>query len=316
MNRPTFDVECCGLRIKSELDLHLPSGDFESADVELRWGPDLDDSESWPDGPIIAQAGVDGEWWYVAMEVPDGHLLRFNRCGDFVFSPDLDRIEIRRSPGAVREHLIPVLAAGTMLAFLLMLRGSTVLHASAVAVDGEAIAFTGPSGGGKSTVAALMCRAGAALVTDDVLAIDVDGTPSCVGAAEELRLRSNAASLAADDGRSRATADNRTAFAPADTFGDALPLSAIVVPAPSREVTEVAITRVTPDAALFGLLSVPRVYGWRRERELKRDFSVLSRLVESVPVYVATIPWGPPFQPAVTESLFELIDHGPPGEQI
>jgi len=160
-----------------------------------------------------------------------------------------------------------------------------------------------------------MCEAGAALVTDDVLAIDVDGTPSCVGGAVELRLRQNAASIAVDTGRSRTTADDRTAFSPSDTFGEALPLSAIVIPAPSRDVTEVSISRVPPGAALFGLLSVPRVYGWRRERELKRDFSVLSRLVDSVPLYVATIPWGPPFQPAVTELFFELVRGERRGEQ-
>jgi hypothetical protein len=316
MSGATFDYEQLGLRIRSEIDLHLPVASFEAADIELRWGRDLDDSESWPDGPIVAVGGVDNEWWYVAVEADGGHILRFNRCGEFVFSPGLDCIEIRRSPCAERAHLVPVLASGTVLAVLLMLRGSTVLHASAVAVNGEALVFTGPSGRGKSTIAALMCQAGAALVTDDVLAIQVDGTPSCIGGAVELRLRQNAASLAADATRARTTADDRTAFSPSETFGEALPLSAIVIPAPSLDVTEASITRVPPDAALFGLLAVPRVYGWRRERELKRDFSVLSRLVESVPLYVATIPWGPPFQPVVTELLFELMRAEPRGEQV
>jgi len=37
--------------------------------------------------------------------------------------------------------------------------------------------------------------------------------------------------------------------------------------------------------------------------------------VESVPLYVATIPWGPPFQPVVTEALFELVRGERRGEQ-
>lgn len=314
----SYEYQQCGLRIRSEIDLHLPSAPFDTADVELCWGPDLDEAESWPEGSVVATVGVDDEWWYVAVEADGGHLVRFSKCGDFVVSPGFDRVEVRRCPDGERAHLVPVLASGTVLAFLLMLRGSTVLHASAVAIDGKAVAFAGPSGRGKSTVAALMCQAGAALVTDDVLVVDVDQQATCIGGAVELRLRENATSIAATDDaeRSRTTVDARTAFAPSETFADELPLSAIVVPAPSRDVTEVAINRMPPSAALFGLLSFPRVYGWRRELELKRDFATLSRLVESVPFYVATIPWGPPFDPVVAESLFELVRGETDGQKV
>jgi hypothetical protein len=51
----------------------------------------------------------------------------------------------------------------------LVQQGAVVLHASAVAVDGRAVAFAGPSGRGKSTTAAALVSAGHALLTDDVL---------------------------------------------------------------------------------------------------------------------------------------------------
>jgi len=47
------------------------------------------------------------------------------------------------------------------------------LHASAVVIDGQAIAFLGTSGAGKSTMSAALARRGAAFLTDDVLRIDV-----------------------------------------------------------------------------------------------------------------------------------------------
>ena len=47
-----------------------------------------------------------------------------------------------------------------------------MLHASAVVLDGAAVAFTAPSGTGKSTLAAHLVAAGASFLTDDVLALD------------------------------------------------------------------------------------------------------------------------------------------------
>ena len=52
------------------------------------------------------------------------------------------------------------------------LQGLEVLHASAVVLDGAAVAFTAPSGIGKSTLAAHLVAAGASFLTDDVLALE------------------------------------------------------------------------------------------------------------------------------------------------
>jgi hypothetical protein len=60
---------------------------------------------------------------------------------------------------------------GPVLAFVLRLRGVTCLHASAVALGGRAVAFLGPPGAGKSTIAAALARRGHAVLTDDLLAL-------------------------------------------------------------------------------------------------------------------------------------------------
>jgi hypothetical protein len=52
------------------------------------------------------------------------------------------------------------------------LQGLEPLHASAVALDGHALAFTAPSGTGKSSLAAHLVAAGAGFLTDDVLALE------------------------------------------------------------------------------------------------------------------------------------------------
>lgn len=63
--------------------------------------------------------------------------------------------------------------ARSVLAFVLRLRGSVPLHASAVTSGGEATVFVGDSWSGKSSTAAACCRLGYALLSDDVVRLDV-----------------------------------------------------------------------------------------------------------------------------------------------
>ncbi len=64
---------------------------------------------------------------------------------------------------------------GPVLGFVLRLRGVTCLHASAVAIDGRAVALVGPSGCGKSSTAAAFARLGYPVLTDDIAALSEDG---------------------------------------------------------------------------------------------------------------------------------------------
>jgi hypothetical protein len=69
-----------------------------------------------------------------------------------------------------QRHLV-----GRVLPFVSTLRGLEPWHASAVAIDGHAVALAGQSGVGKSTLAAQLMLDGAELLADDVLAIQHSG---------------------------------------------------------------------------------------------------------------------------------------------
>jgi hypothetical protein len=295
----------CGLHIRSSVDLHLPTSNDDHHDVDVQWCTDTVDTSAPPPGDLVAELDVpDGGWWYKATETVDGYVLRFHDCGEFRVSPSLDRVEVRATPGP-NAPILPVLMAGTVSSFLLTLRGATILHASAVAVDGGALAFVGPSGRGKTTLAALLSRAGAALVTDDVLAVDPGPPTTCIGGASELRLREAAASLSIG-GSTRMTEDDRIALSVACAPVAPVPLRAVVIPAPSRGIEDVEIRRLRSSTALIPFLAFPRVYGWRRDDVLSRDFAVFGALANEVPVYTAKVPWGPPFDPAVVDALMSL----------
>lgn len=78
---------------------------------------------------------------------------------------------------------------GPILGFALRLRGVLAFHASAVLIDGRAVALLGPSGAGKSTTAAAFAAAGVAVLSDDVVAVRlVDGVAMAYPSYRLLRL--------------------------------------------------------------------------------------------------------------------------------
>lgn len=100
-----------------------------------------------------------GEWLH--LETP---------CGvAFAFSPDGSDARCV-APVGTDPALLESMAMGPLFSFLVWLRGGQALHASAVLVDGQAVAFCGISGAGKSTTAAQFVRLGHPLITDDVMA--------------------------------------------------------------------------------------------------------------------------------------------------
>ena len=63
---------------------------------------------------------------------------------------------------------VRVFLLGSALGALLHQRNAIVLHGSAVIINGTAVAFVGPSGIGKSTLAAAFRQRGAVVLTDDM----------------------------------------------------------------------------------------------------------------------------------------------------
>jgi hypothetical protein len=215
---------------------------------------------------------------------------------------------------------VAVFAAGGLPAFVLTMQGEAVLHASAVEVAGRALAFVGASGMGKSTMAALCCAAGARLVTDDVLRVDLsEGQARCHLGAGELRLRQSAGELAAGfcvPPARRHTADGRDALAPPASGGERLPLAAIVVPLPDRGADRAVLQRLAPMAGLLALLSCPRLPGWADPATQADQMQRLATLVEGVDVYAGRIPWGPPFPDGLAAAVMGVAGSGREGPEL
>lgn len=295
-----------GLRILSEIPLGQPARDGPH-DLMVSWSQ----GGATPDAPerrVLADASWDGGRGYRHVETAVGFRLEFRDVCDVLVTPDRRSLTVRLTPGA-DPAMIPILLEGNVLAMLLLLAGECVLHASAVHVGSRAVAFAGGSGTGKSTLAALCCAAGAAFLTDDLLHVEWDaGGFRCLRGGREVRLRSQAASLAAlfPDRPSRPTVDGRRAVCLRGSSVLPSRLAAVVIPVPTRP-TGAPIERLTPLDAWTALMQAPRVLGLRDPGLLRTEFETCSRLAQTVPVYRAEISTGPPYEPSLGADLLAAV---------
>jgi hypothetical protein len=93
-------------------------------------------------------------------------------AGTCHLEPWARRVTVYPAPNADEED-IGLLLLGPISSFMLHQTGSPNLHASAVATPYGACAMLGPSTLGKSTLAAGLLRAGAQLLTDDIMPLDL-----------------------------------------------------------------------------------------------------------------------------------------------
>lgn len=303
-----------GLDIDSDIDLFVRRPAVrDTPDLRVVEGPVVRSTGVVPDGELTAQWTTSSGLTASFVRRDDGsQLLRFESTCDVVVDPSASRVTVHMHE-STPEEMGGVLVGGTVLSWVLMVRGALLLHASAVDVGGRAVGFVGSSGMGKTTLATLLCRGGGLLLTDDVLRLTPDGHGAhlCSLGATELRLRDAAAALAdefGEDGTRRSTADARQALSVPVAVHEDVPLAALVIPRPNRETPDLTLTRVPPSAAALALLGFPRILGIRDTALLSAQFVQTAELAERVPVLVADVPWGPPFAPDLASRLLEELD--------
>ncbi|HEX5734965.1 MAG TPA: serine/threonine protein kinase [Blastocatellia bacterium] len=131
-----------------------------------------------------------GEPVLKAWELMDGSFFRLRYSDGTEFVIDREGAQIWCTwPDNLTIEDTTVYLLGPIFGFVLRLRGTLCLHASAIAVGEYAIAIVGPAGTGKSTTAAALAKSGFPVLTDDVLALtDMDGIFMAQPAYPHLRL--------------------------------------------------------------------------------------------------------------------------------
>jgi hypothetical protein len=215
---------------------------------------------------------------------------------------------------------------GPVLGLLLRLRGVTCLHASAVAFGDWCAAFVGAEGAGKSTTAAAFAAQGQPVLSDDVVALGLaspifskSGVDAAISRASLFHvspaypriclwpdstqmvpgLPENLPQLAPDwDKRRLALGTDGILYA-----SEPLPLAAIYIFAERRADSAPAIDPCPPKKALLSLVANTYANNVLSPELRAQEFSLLDRLVASVPARILT----PHCEPARLAEMCSLI---------
>lgn len=216
---------------------------------------------------------------------------------DFHISAQGTRVRIDLRDDLPLATLVPALM-GPVMGVVLRLRGTVCLHASAVVVDGCAVALVGDSGAGKSTTAAAFAQRGYPVLTDDVLALAWrDGRVWVQPAYPRIRLwpRSAEGLFGSADALPRMLEGWDKRVVDLDRSGmtfqrEALPLQAMYFLGArgARPCTEIADMR--PAQALMRLISDSFATNFQDTTRRASEFEQLGRLMESVRLREVSAP--------------------------
>jgi hypothetical protein len=157
-----------GIALHSSIPLPLPCLEHgELARIELRTA-----SASFFDDAIryLHLEQRSGSWYEFGRLEDGSSYARWRGVGEFIVSSDGRRIFCRQLDEATTESF-QVYLLGQALSFALVKSGFEPLHATVVVVNGEAVAFLGSIGFGKSSLAACFLDAGHQMLTDDLLVL-------------------------------------------------------------------------------------------------------------------------------------------------
>lgn len=121
--------------------------------------------------PFHQWVAEDESVWCQFYRINNNYLLRFPELADFIIDSKNSSVQCWPVPG-VPMATLNQLYLNQLLPLVLSHQGKLVFHASAIEIDGLAIAFMGVSGRGKSTLAASFSSNQCPFLTDDGLVLE------------------------------------------------------------------------------------------------------------------------------------------------
>lgn len=181
---------------------------------------------------------------------------------------------------------------GPVMGFVLLLRGTHTLHASAVNIDGQAIALVGPAGAGKSTTAAAFAKLGYSILAEDVVALTRERSELIVHPAYPcIRLWSESvdALFGAPDALPLLTPnwDKRYLDLTGEDHrfqADALPLAAIYILGDRSEDTAARVEAIPTNVGMIELVANAYTPHMKDKAARAQEFELLRHVVTKVPL--------------------------------
>ena len=231
----------------------------------------------------------DGQPWLFFYRQKAGYLLHIPETCVFLLDDSCSKLYCIPEDGIgleiVRNHFLD-----DIMPLVVSAHEAVVLHASSVTVNGEAYAFAGESGVGKSTFAAAMASNGAELLSDDYLRVSsgVEGF-SVYPSYSSVRLCQDAAvALGQTAGPIPENRDqlvkSRHQFPNQNKECETRQLGGVFLLSPQEKVSRIELDPVPTQEAFIELLQNSFILDVCDRKMLRAQFETLLRVVEVVPV--------------------------------
>ncbi len=249
-----------------------------------------------PDTLAAAAAHVpasQAQSWAQHAALPDGSTYRrWTDLFEFLVSADARHIQARTLKDGCEEVLVGYLLVDA-LSFSMVRLGWEPLHATAVLTKHGVVAFIAESGGGKSTMGALLVQGGCRLVTDDMLALTAthdrfvaEPGPPRIKLYRDIAMRIFGS--ARDGVKMNPVTEKLIIRLGADeVVREAHPLAAIYLigePQRAADPDGPSIHRLSPASALPRILAATAAHYPSEPARLERQFKFVTALVSHVPV--------------------------------
>ncbi|MFQ5656814.1 MAG: hypothetical protein ACE5G5_04680 [Candidatus Methylomirabilales bacterium] len=257
--------------------------------------------------------------WFRHARLSDGSdYLEWSGLFEFLVSPGGRRIACRELDGASAESFQTYLL-GQVLSYALLKQGIEPLHSTSVVIDGEAVAFLGDCGYGKSSLGAAFLQAGYRLLTDDLLVLKESGDrfwaypgPPRIKLFPEIA-KSLLGGRIASNRMNNQTSKLVIPLGQDETVlpQGPFPLKAIYVLTPPRASSrshKITIRSLSPQRAFVGLIKNTFNTVIDEPGRLKRQFVLATRLSASVPVKSLSFPRTLARLPAVQQAVLSDLN--------
>jgi hypothetical protein len=309
--------EIYGIRLCSDIQLAFPDSEsMQSADVSL-----LAASANFFREAIcftIVRPSPTG--WYKYAQLDNGQsYLRWDDLFEFLVDADGRRIWWGWL-GAPSLESLQVYLLGHALSFALIKQGYEPIHATSVVINGNAVAFIGASGFGKSSLAAAFIADGHPLLTDDMLLLkrtdrgyEAQPGPRRIKLFPEMARRF----LMGIDNAVAMNSETEKLVLPLSAdycYSNSVPLRALYVLSPSRAVSRKQPIQLSPLGARETFITLvratfnPLITGSQR---LERQYTECLGVASSVPArrvsYPRVLSLLPVLRQVIVSDLTEIV---------
>jgi hypothetical protein len=249
---------------------------------------------------FMRQSLPNGGPWTARARTRDGYFLRFHDFADFLVDRSGQHIECVARHPEVSDLTLRAILVDQVIPPVIALCGLYVLHAAAVRTKAGVCVFAGDSGAGKSTTVAQLAAAGGDFLTDDCLALDVQGGNVVAWASHpSMKLREDAMQLLNSECGEPVAEYTTKRRVSASSLGAAVPLEPLPVARlyfltrgddDAVTTNEPLIQRLPPHTAFMKLVKHSIRLDTVDRATLEREFQFTRRIVDSVPAALLSLP--------------------------